>query len=71
MNTYCLFAGDSYYPQGGTADFRGFGTIDELKANYADKFRFWGGSDAWGDIVDHESMQSVLTARGPIWSDSP
>ena len=67
---YVLFAGHRSYPDGGSADFRAFSeSVDELKllyAKYADDWSMDVSSypDPWGEIVDHETMQSVLRIRG-------
>lgn len=72
-NQYGLFAGHHYYPQGGVYDWRGFGdTIDELMSRFSKNGAAWatdaGGSyvDAWGHIVDMDTMQIVLLCSIPF-----
>jgi hypothetical protein len=59
---FCLFAGHPYYPEGGAEDFRGFGSVESLKALYAEHSEKWakkaGGYDSrWGQIVEHATMK--------------
>jgi hypothetical protein len=58
---FCLFAGGCYYPMGGAYDFRGFGTVDDLKALYAENNKGWD-YDPWGHICEHATMKIVLEA---------
>jgi len=76
---YILFAGAAYYPEGGAHEFRGFGTVEELKKLY-EKNRFaWAKEfncrSPWGHICDHETMQIVseatATKGGVLWMDAP
>lgn len=60
-----LFAGLNYYPRPGVDDFRGFGTMEELKALYAEKIQEWTNTiniehlDSWGQIVNPETMEEI------------
>ena len=63
--TFCLFAGGFYYPEGGAGDFRGFGTVDELKALYAANNKKWSkdaGNSPWGHVCEHATMRIVWIA---------
>jgi hypothetical protein len=63
---FCLFAGGFYYPEGGASDFRGVGTVDELKASYAannEKWAYDNGSSPWGHICEHATMKIVMEAE--------
>ena len=66
---YALFAGHCYYPEGGSEDFRGFGTVEELKKLYAENADKWSrdtGSyeDPWGQIAERGTMKTMLCTRG-------
>lgn len=74
-DTYALFAGHNYYPCGGAEDFRAFGSLDELKALFAEKADEWslgagGYPDAWGHIADARTMKVVLVYGRNGWRSS-
>jgi hypothetical protein len=49
-----LFAGECYYPGGGWSDFRGTGTMEELKQLYEKE------GHQWGQIVDLTTLKIVV-----------
>lgn len=63
---YALFAGHVYYPEGGSKDFRGFGSIQELKKLYHDNIDRWAeeagstSGNCWGEILDPKTMRPLL-----------
>lgn len=63
--SYMLFAGATYYPDGGMDDFRGCGSIDDLKELCRNNIEKWthGYIDGWAQIVDRETFDVVLIAR--------
>ena len=55
---FILFAGDGYYPVGGSGDFIAFGdTVEELQLLYKDNEDNW--SEPWGEIVEAETMKRL------------
>lgn len=65
-NIFCLFAGGFYYPEGGAIDFRGFGTVDDLKALYVENNEKWAennGRRSWGHICEHSTMKIIWAAN--------
>lgn len=65
---YALFAGSRYYPYGGAWDFRGVGSIEELKDLFASQWPEWGKEtgrteDPWAHIARLDTMEIVCWYR--------
>ena len=68
MKRFILFAGDDYYPYGGSDDVEGFyDTIEEAIENHIPRFRYDGG---WANILDCEKHTTVRRFKGGIWFDN-
>lgn len=76
---YSLFAGRVFYPDGGSQEFRGFGTVEELKKLYETSYPLWAQEysfrGSWGHVCDHDTMKVVSVAvHGPDgvrWVEMP
>lgn len=55
-NKYAIFAGDSYYPNGGWEDFRAaFETLEEA----TDYVRHFASKADWYDVVDLSKLVKI------------
>lgn len=75
---YALFSGHCYYPWGGAGDFRGWGSIEDLKEIYANNAGEWSMEsptshpESWGQIAHRETMIVIMTVRGHNdWFECP
>ena len=65
---FMLFAGDDYYPLGGTKDFKGaFDDIKEAIRVYNTTFLDF--DDGWANIFDLETETTVKYCNRGEWSD--
>ena len=66
MKRFLLFAGDSYYPEGGANDFKcSFETVsDEIEAHDPNEFKYNGG---WANIFDLEEEVIVKKFEEGKW----